>query len=73
MISVYVRHVNQEDSQLLGDFAPQDIEPLVALFNKYPTYDVREGDDAPACVLAQFVVTEAGTIFEIVVGPREDT
>ncbi len=68
MIPVYVRHENQEDSQMLGDFKPQEIDELVALFNRYPTYDQREGREERKVVLAQFVVDDAGSFFEIVVG-----
>lgn len=72
MIPVYVRHANQEDSQKLGDFPPQEIDDLVSLFNRYPTYDEREGEEAQTVVLAQFVVDDAGSYFEIVVGRPDD-
>ena len=73
MIPVYVRHENQEDSQKLGDFPPQEIDKLVPLFSRYPTYDQREGAEEHTVVLAQFVVDDAGSFFEIVVGKPDDT
>lgn len=72
MIPVYVRHENQEDSQKLGDFPSQEIDKLVSLFNRYSTYDQREGVEARTVVLAQFVVDDAGSFFEIVVGQPDD-
>ena len=72
MIPVYVRHENKEDSQKLGDFPSQEIDKLVSLFNRYPTYDQREGEEVRAVVLAQFVVDDAGSFFEIVVGQPDE-
>lgn len=71
MIPVYVRHEKQENSQKLGDFLPQEIGELVLLFSRYSTYDQREGEEGTV-VLAQFVVDDTGSFFEIVVGRPDD-
>lgn len=71
MIPVYVRHENQGSPQKLGDFAPHEIDALVALFNRYPTYDQREGQEEHNVALVQFVVDDMGAFFEIVVGSED--
>ena len=65
MITVYVRHIDRNDGQLLGEFRPNQIKPLVEQFKAFPT--VLDGNEN-CFYSAQFMSREnEGVYFEIIV------
>ena len=70
MIKVFVRHVDLEiqEAELLGEFTPDELEKVCKLFQQYPTF---LGEDEARFTFAQFVISDNGTYFEVVVDDIE--
>lgn len=74
MIRVVIRHVNDAEGTLVGDFPPADIPVLVDLIRRTPLYMGDESDYAQLADLdvgpLQLVVAEGSTprlVFEVII------
>jgi len=66
VIKVFVRHVDFkiQEAELLGEFAPDELEMVCKLFQQYSTFF---GEDEVRFAFAQFIISDNGTYFEVVV------
>ena len=78
MISVYVREINQEEGNELGEFKPGELKSLVNLFQSYSTFAITIDGRAKFAIECKFSSARFvsgpdsdGAYFEIIVAAPE--